>query len=95
VPPVFVINEIFWGLWLFPFGVLVMRSGLLPQILGVLLIVSCFVDLAISLTSLLLPDYANVVSRVALIPQAAGELSIMAWLLIKGAKVQPLAASAP
>src|SRR5713101_9183099 len=34
------INEIFWGLWLFPFGVLVMRSGFLPRILGVWLIVN-------------------------------------------------------
>ena len=89
----FVVNEIFWGLWLFPFGLLVMRSGFLPRILGVLLIVSCFAYLAISLTSLLLPGYASVVSRVALIPMAAGELSIMAWLLLKGAKVQPLAAA--
>src|SRR6266851_9160203 len=37
-----VINEIFWGLWLFPFGVLVMRSGFLPRILGVWLIINGF-----------------------------------------------------
>ena len=89
-----VINGIFWGLWLFPFGVLVMRSGFLPRILGVLLIVNCFAYLAISLTSLLQPGYSTVVSRVALLPMAAGELSIIAWLLIKGAQVQPLAAAA-
>src|SRR5712691_9219247 len=53
-----VINEIFWGLWLLPFGVLVMRSGFLPRILGVLLIANCFVYVVVSLTSLLLPDYA-------------------------------------
>lgn len=73
-----VINGIFWGLWLFPFGVLVMRSGFLPRILGVLLIVNCFAYLAISLTSLLQPGYSTVVSRVALLPMAAGELSIIA-----------------
>ena len=56
-----VINEIFWGLWLFPFGVLVMRSGFLPRILGVWLIVNGFAYLAASLTSLLLPGYAAVV----------------------------------
>lgn len=88
-----VINEIFWGLWLFPFGVLVMRSGFLPRILGVLLIVNCFAYLAASLTSLLLPDYASVVSR-AILPALTGELWIALWLLIKGAKVQPLAAAA-
>jgi uncharacterized protein YqhQ len=71
-----------------------MRSGFLPRILGVLLIVNCFAYLAISLTSLLQPGYSTVVSRVALLPMAAGELSIIAWLLIKGAQVQPLAAAA-
>ena len=31
------IVEVFWGLWLIPFGILVWRSGFLPRILGVLL----------------------------------------------------------
>jgi hypothetical protein len=89
----FVINEIFWGLWLFPFGLLVMRSGFLPRILGLLLIVNCFAYVADSLTVLLLPSYSNVVSR-AISPALTGELWIMLWLLIKGAKV-PSLASAP
>jgi len=88
-----VIDQIFWGLWLFPFGVLVMRSGFLPRILGLLLIVNCFAYVAASLTSLLLPDYASVVHR-AVLPAVFGEIWIMLWLLIKGAKVQPLAAAA-
>jgi hypothetical protein len=88
-----VINEIFWGLWLLPFGVLVMRSGFLPRILGVLLIINGFAYVAVSLTSLLLPDYASVVNRYAVIPET-GELWIMLWLLIMGARVKPLAAAA-
>jgi hypothetical protein len=88
-----VIDEIFWGLWLFPFGVLVMRSGFLPRILGVLLIVNCFAYVAASLTSLLLPDYASVVDR-AVLPAVFGEFWIMLWLLIKGAKSKPLVAPA-
>jgi len=32
-------NEIFWGLWLFPFGVLVYRSRFLPRVLSVWLII--------------------------------------------------------
>jgi hypothetical protein len=88
-----VINEIFWGLWLFPFGILVMRSRFLPRILGVLLIVNGFAYPAVSLTSLLLPEYASVGSRFAF-PAQFGELWIMLWLLIKGAKVQPSAAAA-
>jgi hypothetical protein len=87
------INEIFWGLWLFPFGILVMRSGFLPRILGVLLIVNGFAYLAVSLTSLLVPDYASFVSRAAF-PAQFGELLIMLWLVIKGANMRPLAADA-
>jgi hypothetical protein len=88
-----VVVEIFWGLWLFPFGILVMRSGLIPRILGVLLIVNGFAYLAASLTSLLAPAYSGVVNRFALIAET-GELWIMLWLLIKGVKVQQLAAEA-
>jgi hypothetical protein len=87
------VNETFWGLWLLPFGLLVMRSGFLPRILGVLLIVNCFAYVAASLTWLLLPACGNVVS-VATLPALLGELWIMLWLLIKGAKVpQPRTAS--
>jgi uncharacterized protein DUF4386 len=91
-----VINEIFWGLWLFPFGVLVMKSGFLPRILGVLLIINGLTYVAISLTSLLPllpPTYVSVLNRYAIIPET-GELWIMLWLLIKGAKVRPVAAAA-
>jgi hypothetical protein len=58
-----------------------------------LLIVNCFAYLALSLTSLLLPNYASVVSRFAL-PAQFGELWIMLWLLIMGAKVEPVTAAA-
>jgi Domain of unknown function (DUF4386) len=81
------------GLWLFPFGVLVFRSGFLPRILGVLLIAACFGYLADSLTPLLLPNYANIVGRFAGIPLTLGEPAIILWLLIRGAKDQPLQAA--
>jgi hypothetical protein len=83
-----VVNEIFWGLWLFPFGLLVMRSGFIPRILGILLIINGFAYVVTSLTSLLAPAYADLVERFALIPET-GELWIMLWLLIKGVRVQP------
>ena len=88
-----IVAAIFWGLWLFPFGLLVFRSGFFPRILGVWLIINCFAYLIISFTVLLLPDYKEVVSR-AMMPALLGELAIVLWLLIKGAKVQPLDDSA-
>jgi len=87
------VNGIFWGLWLLPFGLLVMRSGFLPRILGVLLILDCFAYVAASLTSLLFPSYASGLFP-AILPALLGELWIMLWLLIKGANVQPLAGAA-
>jgi uncharacterized protein DUF4386 len=90
----FVVAGIFWGLWLFPFGILVFKSGFLPRILGVLLIAACFGYLADSLTSLLLPSYEHVVSQIADVPLTLGEPAIILWLLIRGAKDQPLEAAA-
>jgi hypothetical protein len=88
------VNQVFWGLWLFPFGLLVMRSGFLPRILGVWLIINGFAYLTISFTGLLLPQYEKMVSSIAF-PALLGEVAIMLWLLIKGAKVQQLDAPAP
>jgi hypothetical protein len=85
-------NEIFWGLWLFPFGLLVYRSRFLPRFLGVWLMIACFAYLALSFTGLLLPQYESRVFIFAQ-PLMLGEVAIMLWLLIKGIKVQPLAAA--
>ena len=84
-----VINELFWGLWLLPFGMLVIRSGFLPRILGVLLLINGLAYAALSFTSLLVPDYAAIAWKIAF-PALLGELWIMLWLLIKGARVQSL-----
>jgi hypothetical protein len=85
----FGIAEIFWGLWLFPLGLLVYRSGFLPRILGVLLMANCFSFVASSLTSLLLPQYEHVVDR-WMMPLQFGEVLFMLWLLIRGATPKPL-----
>jgi hypothetical protein len=81
------INEIFWGLWLFPFGLLVFRSGFLPRFLGAWLILNCFAWVALSLTSLFFDAYYELGFRIAQ-PLLFGEMAIMLWLLIKGAKVR-------
>lgn len=88
-----IVNQMFWGLWLFPFGLLVWRSGFLPRFLGGWLIVNGFAYVAISFTGLLLPPYYNAVSKAAL-PALFGEMVVILWLLIMGAKAQPLDAAA-
>lgn len=86
----FVIAEIFWGLWLFPLGLLVYRSGFFPRVLGILLMARCCAYVVESLTPFLLPRYEDVVSR-WMRPFRFGELVFMFWLLIVGAKPKPLA----
>ena len=85
------VAEIFWGLWLFPYGMLVVRSGFIPRVLGVLLMIAGAGYLASSFASLLLPQYARPVSLFATVLEL-GELPIVLWLLIWGAKAQPSAA---
>lgn len=77
---------IFWGLWLFPFGMLIIKSKFIPKIIGVFLIIGCFAYLADSFISLLFPEFKATVSLIMIIPLAIGEFSTILWLLIKGAK---------
>jgi hypothetical protein len=79
-------NEIFWGVWLFPFGLLVYRSGFLPRFLGIWLMLACLVWVMLSMTALLFPPYYEVAFKMAQ-PVLFAELAILLWLLIKGAKV--------
>lgn len=78
----------FWALWLYPFGILVIRSGFFPKILGVLLIIGCFAYLTVCFTAIVVPAYRQVVDQFAMPFYAIGELSIIIWLLVKGAKIQ-------
>ena len=82
------IDEIFWGVWLFPFGLLVFRSGFLPRFIGVWLMINCFGYVALSVIALFFQPYYNTAFKM-LQPVLFGELVIMLWLLIKGAKVPP------
>ena len=88
-----VVASIFWGLWLFPFGILVIRSGFIPRVLGYLLIIAGVGYAASSFTTLVLPRYAELVSKIAL-PLEMGELPIIFWLLIWGARTRSTDASA-
>ncbi len=88
------VNEIFWGLWLVPLGVLVMRSGFAPRVIGALLILAGAAYIVITSVSILLPDFATVVSTIAALPQAAGEVSMIVWLLTTRAGANAPASSA-
>ncbi len=77
------IAGIFWSLWLFPMGYLVFKSGFLPRILGVLLIIAGFGYLIDSFAVFLLPNLYATISQFILFT-TYGELFFPLWLLIKG-----------
>ncbi|MGD0813407.1 MAG: DUF4386 domain-containing protein [Verrucomicrobiota bacterium] len=81
----FLTNEIFAGLWLLPFGVLVFRSGFIPRILGVYLVINGLAYVTISITGFLWPQYVDRVSSKCW-PALFGEGAIVLWLMIKGAR---------
>ncbi len=76
---------VFWGLWLFPFGLLVYRSGFIPKILGILLMLGCVGYLINFTGNTLLEHYAEIGIRkyMGMLP-AIAEVSICLWLLIFG-----------
>ena len=81
----FDVAGVFWGLWLFPLGLLVYRSGFLPRVLGGALMVNCFAFPINSLTSIVLPQYEVLVSH-WMRPLHFGEQAFMLWLFIMGAR---------
>ena len=88
------VAEVFWGLWLFPFGICVIRSGFIPRFLGYLLILAALGYLGSSLSELVFPDYSDAVDRVAKILTAL-ETPIIFWLLIWGARTTGEKATSP
>lgn len=81
------IASLFWGLWLLPFGWLALRSGRIPRVLGLLLmlggvgyVVQVFGGLVPGLARSAWLDYANM-------PAALGEIGSCLWLLAFGARI--------
>jgi hypothetical protein len=75
--------SIFWGLWLFPFGLLVYQSRF------ILLLVAGSAYLLGSFTAIVLPQINAAIYPFLMILEL-GELLMVFWLLIVGAKTQAL-----
>jgi hypothetical protein len=84
--------QMLWGVWLFPLAMLVYRSRFLPRFLGVWLAFGGFAYVILCLTGELAPQYQNEVFAYSQ-PAFFGEIAIMLWLLIKGAKPRTLDAA--
>ncbi|BDU20005.1 DUF4386 domain-containing protein [Dyella sp. GSA-30] len=81
------ITELFWGLWLLPFGYLVFKSGLLPRILGIFLMLGCFSYVVEVFGSILFAQYSSTaIAHYIRMPAAVGEIGTCFWLLLFGAR---------
>ncbi len=75
-----IVAQVFWGLWLLPYGVLAIRSGFVPRVVAVVLMVAGLAYVVNSGVALLLPALAHAVSPVVTALEA-GEIPMLVWLL--------------
>ena len=80
------IASLFWGLWLLPFGWLVLRSGRIPRVLGLLLVLGG-VGYVVQVFGGLVPGVAESSwMGYVRMPAALGEIGSCLWLLVFGAR---------
>ena len=92
----FFITYIFYGLWMFPLGMLVFKSGsgFISKVIGVLLIVGCFgylfnfLSSAGYLSAIFLSLNYKAITSLWMTITIVGEILCILWLLIKGPKDQ-------
>ncbi|GAC1645586.1 MAG: hypothetical protein NVS9B15_03220 [Acidobacteriaceae bacterium] len=85
---------IFWGLWLLPLALLIVRSRFLPRAIGAFLFLNGLAYPVITLAQFLVPSYQPAIARYATIFEL-GELVLIAYLIIFGIRQpQPTAAAA-
>jgi hypothetical protein len=79
------IAEIFWGIWLLPFGTLVWKSGFLPKVLGALLWIAGAGYALGSFATLLFPEWKGAIDQATMITNF-GELPIIFYLAFWGVR---------
>lgn len=77
--------ETLWGLWLFPLGRLVLRSGQFPRLLGGWLYLNGLAYVAASLLGFLAPAWARALGPFTF-PLQLGEVAFMLYLLLVGVR---------
>jgi hypothetical protein len=77
---------LFFGLHLVVLGYLVYKSGYLPKIIGVLLILASLCYLTQNFGNILLPNYKEIFASVGYL--SIVEIALPLWLLIKGVNIE-------
>lgn len=81
----YTIAGVFFGLWLLPLGILVIKSKYVPKIIGIFLIAGCFGYIIDFLVKFLFPTYPEF-SYPGLALAVLGEFAFCFWILIMGMK---------
>lgn len=84
----FDITLIFFGAACLVSGYLIFHSRYLPRTIGLLMAAAGLSYLVASLSELVAPRLANILSPAILLPALIGETSLCLWLLIKGVNVR-------
>jgi hypothetical protein len=83
--------EVFWAPYYFTLGLLILRSGLLPRVFGILLMIMGTGFAVNVLEKFLFPQfYPGLFSQLAMLGGALGAIPTMLWLLIRGARARSI-----
>ena len=85
------IGQIFWGLWLFPMGLLIRKCGFFPPWLGVSVIIGGVGYITKCTAHFLLPQFIETIDMVAEIAMY-GEVIFVFWFILKGPNLSRLSA---
>lgn len=72
----YLVAQVFYGLYLLPLGYLIIKSGMIPKIIGVFLILRCIVDQIDVLRFFLFPDFESLILQNIALPADIGEFSL-------------------
>ena len=86
----YAVNQIFYGLYLLPLGYMIIKSGIVPKIIGIFLVLGFIGDLIEVAAYFLYPSIESVILENITIPADIGEFSLCLWFIIKGARNQKL-----
>lgn len=87
-----IVSFVFAGLWLLPIGTLILKSRFLPRFLGWWIIANGIAYLLTVTSAVVFPHYLGVITRIAT-PVEFGEVALLLWLLIFGAR-EPVTSTA-
>jgi len=81
--------EIFTAIYLFSFGLLIVKTGYLPRVLGILLMTGACAFPVNTFTKILIPHfYPALITQITMLLNALGSPVTILWLLIKGIKTE-------